>query len=227
MKSDFEKFLVSNGTPSSRLDQYLKTISPRMGLIEPMILEERELNVASMSCFSRLLYDRIIFLGTEIDSDVANIISSQLLYLNSVDSKSDIKLFINSPGGQIASGLMIVDVMNWINPDVSTYCMGTAASMASVILACGEKGKRFALPHGEVLLHQPLGGTGYAQASDIEIMNNHIQKYKNELYKILSDKTGKSITEIKNDCDRDYWLTASDAKEYGLIDEIIKKDKRK
>lgn len=223
--NDFEKFAVSKGIGTNKLNGY-NNYATKNGIIEPYILEERQLNVASLSVFSRLMYDRIIFLGTAIDSDVANIINAQLLYLNSIGD-DNVKIFINSPGGQVTSGLAILDTMNFIEPNVETYCMGLAASMGSVILSGGTRGMRHSLPHGEILIHQPLGGAE-GQASDILIQAEQIKKCKDELFKILSENTGQSIEQIWKDADRDFWMTPEEAKsygKYGLIDEIITKTK--
>jgi ATP-dependent Clp protease protease subunit len=218
---DFNKFAVSNGISSNTLCDYHKYTN---GIVSPTIIEERQLNVATMDVFSRLMADRIIFLGTGIDSDVGNIISSQLMYLNSVDNESPIKLFINSGGGECVSGTMIVDVMDIISAPVYTYNMGLAASMASVILSNGEKGKRFALPHSRVMIHQPMGGVpGGTQESDFAIAYEEIKKCKKELYDILVKNTGKSYAEIEKAGDRNYWLTANEAIDFGVIDEIITK----
>lgn len=218
---DFNKFAVSNGISSNTLYGYQKHTN---GMISPTIVEERQLNVATMDVFSRLMADRIIFLGTGIDSDVGNIISSQLMYLNSVDNESPIKLFINSGGGECTSGTMIVDIMNIVSAPVHTYNMGLSASMASVILSNGEKGKRFALPHSRVMIHQPMGGVpGGTQESDFAIAYEEIKKCKKELYDILAMNTGKSFEEIEKVGDRDAWFTAQEALDFGLIDEIIRK----
>lgn len=218
---DFNKFAVSNGISSNTLYGYQKYTN---GMISPTIVEERQLNVATMDVFSRLMADRIIFLGTGIDSDVGNIISSQLMYLNSVDNESPIKLFINSGGGECTSGTMIVDIMDIVSAPVHTYNMGLAASMASVILSNGEKGKRFALPHSRVMIHQPMGGVpGGTQESDFAIAYEEIKKCKKELYDILVKNTGKSYAEIEKAGDRNCWLTAGEAIDFGVIDEIITK----
>ena len=190
--------------------------------INPTIIEERKLNVASMDVFSRLMMDRIIFLGVPIDDDVANIIQAQLLFLASNDSAADISLYLNTPGGQVSSGLAIYDTMQLVEPDVATICTGMAASMGSVLLCAGAAGKRSALPHSRVLIHQPLGGA-QGQASDIEITAREIARTKRELYEILSFHSGKAIADIERDADRDYWLSAEQAKEYGLIDTILTK----
>ena len=200
MMTDFEKFAVSQGIGTNKLDGFAK-YNVRNGIIEPYILEERTLNCATMSVFSRLMYDKIIFLGSGIDDDVANIITAQLLYLNSVtDRDEDIKIFVNSGGGSINSGMAIIDVMNFIDPDVSTYCMGTCASMAAVILSCGANGKRFSLPHSNVMIHQPMSSVSpYTQESDFKIAYEELRKAKDMLYHILSENTGKSIEEITAD----------------------------
>lgn len=221
MNEDFRKFAVSQGINGNTFDSYKKATN---GIISPTILEERHLNVATMDIFSRLMFDRIIVLGTEINEDVANIVTSQLMYLNSVDSDSDIKLFINSPGGSVIDGLAIYDIMNWVEPDVATYTMGMAASMGSILLSSGAKGKRYSLPHSKIMIHQVSGYAG-GQYSDIKIWAEEIKKHQSELYSILAENTGKSFEQIEKDADRDHWFTAKEALEYGLIDEIIEKKK--
>ena len=188
--------------------------------ISPTIIEERQMNVASMDVFSRLMMDRIIFLGVPINDYVANIIQAQLLFLESVDAKKDIQIYLNSPGGGVYAGLGIYDTMQYIAPDVATICTGMAASMGAVLLCAGAKGKRTALKHSRVMIHQPLGGA-QGQASDIEITAREIQKLKKELYTIISDHSGKSYDEVWKDGDRDYWMTSSEAKDYGMIDEVL------
>lgn len=188
--------------------------------INPTIIEERQLNVAQMDVFSRLMMERIIFLGTAIDDDVANIIQAQLLFLESVDSKRDIQIYLNSPGGYVHAGLGIYDTMQYIRPDVATICTGLAASMGSVLLCAGAKGKRSSLEHSRVMIHQPLGGA-QGQASDIEIAAKEIIKTKKELYTIISKHSGQTIKKVEADGDRDFWMTAKEAKEYGMIDEIL------
>jgi len=195
-------------------------IKPIDGFVSPTIIEERKLNVASMDVFSRLMMDRIIFLGSDIDSNVANTINAQLLFLDSVDNSQDITMYINSPGGSVYDGLAIYDTMQMIHADVKTICIGMGASMASILLSGGTKGKRFALPHSRVLIHQPLGGAK-GQASDITIVAEEINKLKNELYQILSNNTGQSLEKITKDADRDFYMTAKEALEYGIIDKII------
>ena len=188
--------------------------------VSPTIIEERHLNVAAMDVFSRLMMDRIIFLGAPIYDEAANIIQAQLLFLQSVDADKDIQLYINSPGGSVSAGLGIYDTMQLVSCDVATICTGMAASMGAVLLTAGAAGKRSALPHSRVMIHQPLGGV-QGQASDIEITAREIDKTKRELYEILSAHSGKSIDIIERDADRDYWLTAAEAAEYGLIDKVI------
>jgi ATP-dependent Clp protease protease subunit len=192
--------------------------------ISPTIIEERQMNVASMDVFSRLMMDRIIFLGVGINDHVANIIQAQLLFLESVDAQKDILIYLNSPGGGVHAGLGIYDTMQYINPDVSTICTGMAASMGAVLLCAGAPGKRTALKHSRVMIHQPLGGA-QGQASDIEITAREIQKLKKELYEIISEHSGKSYKEVWKDSDRDYWMTAEEAKAYGMIDEVLIKTK--
>ena len=220
--TDFEKFARSEaGISSLTLHDYR---SATASYINPSIIEERRLNVASMDVFSRLLMDRVIFLGVPIDDDVANIIQAQLLFLASTDSSADISLYLNTPGGQVSSGLAIYDTMQIIAPDVATICTGMAASMGSVLLCAGAKGKRSALPHSKVLIHQPLGGAK-GQASDIEIAAREILKTKQELYSIISEHSGQSIEKITVDADRDFWMSSREALEYGMIDEILSKKK--
>ena len=193
--------------------------------INPTIIEERKLNVASMDVFSRLMMDRIIFLGVPIDDDVANIIQAQLLFLASQDSTADISIYLNTPGGSVSAGLGIYDTMQLVEPDVATICTGMAASMGAVLLCAGAAGKRSALPHSRVMIHQPLGGA-QSQASDIEIAAREIVKIKKELYTIISEHTGKSLDRIIADGDRDFWMSAAEAREYGMIDEILSKRRK-
>ena len=222
MITDFEKFAMSKGISTNKIDGYTK-YNFNNGIIEPYILEERTLNCAPMSVFSRLMYDKIIFLGSAINEDVANIINAQLLYLNSItDKDEDIKMFINSPGGSCIDGLAIYDVMNFIDPDVSTYCMGMCASMGSILVSSGAKGKRYILPNGEVMIHQVSGGA-QGQFSDMEIAVKHAGRIQERLYTILAENTGKSIDQIWKDADRDNWFTAQEAVDYGLIDKIVMK----
>lgn len=218
--TEFEKYAQMHcGISSLRLHDYKAMQS---SYINPMILEERQLNVTQLDVFSRLMMERILFLGAPIYDDVANIIQAQLLFLESVDPSKDIQIYINSPGGSVSAGLGIYDTMQLINCDVATICTGMAASMGAVLLAAGAAGKRSALPHSRVMIHQPLGGV-QGQASDIEITAREIARIKHELYDILSRHSGKDIVQIERDADRDYWLSAAEAKEYGLIDKVMTK----
>ncbi|MGB6037709.1 MAG: ATP-dependent Clp endopeptidase proteolytic subunit ClpP [Cryomorphaceae bacterium] len=189
----------------------------------PYIIEERQMNVAQMDVFSRLMMDRIIFLGTGIDDQVANIIQAQLLFLESVDPKKDIQIYLNSPGGSVYAGLGIYDTMQYISPNVATICTGMAASMGAVLLCAGEKGKRTALKHSRVMIHQPLGGA-QGQASDIEITAKEIVKLRKELYDIIANHSGQTYEKVSEDSDRDFWMTADEAKEYGMLDEVLVKN---
>jgi ATP-dependent Clp protease protease subunit len=211
---EFKKFATKDqGINSMYFDKIVSSVTP-------YIIEERQLNVAQMDVFSRLMMDRIIFLGTAIDDNVANIIQAQLLFLESVDSSKDISIYINSPGGGVYAGLGIYDTMQFIKPDVATICTGMAASMGAVLMCAGTKGKRSALPHSRVMIHQPLGGA-QGQASDIEITAREILKLKEELYQIISKHSGQTMEKIHADSDRDYWMKADEAKVYGMIDEIL------
>ena len=214
--TDFEKFARSKGVSSMTLDGFVKS-----GYINPTILEERKMNVTQMDVFSRLMQERIIFLGTDIDSDVANILNAQLLWLDSM-SNDEITMMINSPGGYCYDGLSIIDTMNYIQSSVTTQCVGMAASMGAVLLSAGEKGHRFALPHSRIMIHQPLGGA-HGQATDILIEAEQIKILKNELCGILAENSGQSLEKVLEDCERDHWMIAQEAKEYGLIDNIIVK----
>ncbi len=215
---EFEKFArLHCGINSMTLHDFR---AEARGYVSPTIIEERHLNVATMDVFSRLMMDRIIFLGAPIYDDVAHIIQAQLLFLQSTDADKDIQIYINSPGGSVSAGLGIYDTMQYISCDVATICTGMAASMGAVLLAAGAAGKRSALPHSRVMIHQPLGGV-QGQASDIEITAREIAKTKRELYEILASHSGKSIEQIEADADRDYWLTAAEAAEYGLIDKVL------
>ena len=188
----------------------------------PYIIEERQMNVAQMDVFSRLMMDRVMFLGTGIDDQVANVIQAQLLFLQSVDPKRDIQMYINSPGGSVYAGLGIYDTMQYITPDVATICTGMAASMGAVLLCAGQEGKRTALPHSRVMIHQPLGGA-QGQASDIEITAREILKLKDELYQIIAKHSGQTFEKVNQDSDRDYWMKAEEAKAYGMVDEVLSK----
>ena len=218
--SEFEKYARGYcGISSLKLHNFESILS---SYVSPTIIEERQLNVATMDVFSRLMMDRIIFLGAPIYDDAANIIQAQLLFLESVDPSKDVQIYINSPGGSVSAGLGIYDTMQLISCDVATICTGLAASMGAVLLTAGAEGKRSALPHSRVMIHQPLGGAS-GQASDIEITAREILKTKRELYDILSKHSGVAFEKIEQDADRDYWLSAAEAKEYGLIDEVLGK----
>lgn len=218
MQNEFHKYAVKHrGISSTSLHRYT---SISQGYISPTIIEERQLNIATMDVFSRLMMDRIIFLGVPIDDYVANIIQAQLLFLESVDSKRDIQIYLNTPGGSVYAGLGIYDTMQYITPDVATICTGMAASMGAVLLCAGQKGKRTALRHSRILIHQPMGGAE-GQASDIEITTREILKLKKELYEIIASHSGQPFKKIEKDSDRDYWMTAEEAKTYGMIDELL------
>ncbi len=221
---DFKKYATKHlRMNNNALDSYMNITG---SYISPTIIEERQLNVAQMDVFSRLMMDRIIFLGTQVDDYSASVIQAQLLYLDSSDPGKDISIYINSPGGSVYAGYGIYDTMQFIGCDVSTICTGMAASFAAVLLVAGTKGKRMALPHSRVMIHQPLGGV-QGQASDIEITAREILKVKKELYTIISNHSGKSYEEVERDSDRDYWMTAEEAKAYGMVDEILIREKAK
>jgi len=218
MMNDFQKYATKHlGMSSLMLDDVMKA---QAGYLNPYILEERQLNVTQLDVFSRLMMDRIIFLGTEVNDYTANVLQAQMLYLDSVDSAKDISIYINSPGGSVYAGLGIYDTMQFINSDVQTICTGMAASMAAVLLVAGKEGKRSALPHSRIMIHQPMGGA-QGQASDIEITAREIQKLKKELYTIISDHSHQPFDKVWADSDRDYWMTAEEAKEYGMVDEVL------
>lgn len=220
MQNDFSKFATKHlGMNSMVLDDVIKS---QAQYLNPYILEERQLNVTQMDVFSRLMMDRIIFLGTEINDYTANTIQAQLLYLDSTDPEKDISIYINSPGGSVTAGLGIYDTMQFISSDVATICTGMAASMGAVLLVSGTEGKRSALPHSRVMIHQPLGGV-QGQASDIEIEAKEIQKFKKELYTIISNHSHTPYEKVWADSDRNYWMTADEAKEYGMIDQVLVK----
>ena len=222
--NEFRKYAVKRqGLSGLAVDQYSSMVG---NYISPTIIEERQLNIATMDVFSRLMMDRIIFLGVPIDDYVANIIQAQLLFLESVDPVKDIQIYLNTPGGMVYAGLGIYDTMQYISPDVATICTGVAASMGAVILCAGAKGKRTALKHSRILIHQPMGGAS-GQASDIEITAKEIQKIKKELYEIIASHSGQDYKKIWKDADRDYWMMADEAKEYGMIDEVLDKTKQK
>ena len=214
---EFKKYATKHANINSMyVDQYVDAS------LTPYIIEERQMNVAQMDVFSRLMMDRVMFLGTGIDDQVANIIQAQLLFLQSVDPKRDIQMYINSPGGSVYAGLGIYDTMQYISPDVATICTGIAASMGAVLLCAGQEGKRSALPHARVMIHQPLGGA-QGQASDIEITAREIGKLKTELYEIIAKHSGQEFDKVHHDSDRDYWMKAEEAKAYGMIDEVLTK----
>ena len=223
MNNDFRKFAVHHlGMNGLALDQYTSQVSD--SYISPTIIEERKLNVAQMDVFSRLMMDRIIFLGTQVDDYTANVIQAQLLYLDSSEPGKDVSIYINSPGGSVYAGLGIYDTMQYIQSDVSTICTGMAASMAAVLLVAGAKDKRFALKHSRVMIHQPMGGI-QGQASDIEITSREILKLKKELYTIISEHSGQPYDKVYQDSDRVYWMTAQQAEDYGMIDRVLEKSK--
>jgi ATP-dependent Clp protease protease subunit len=225
INKEFEKYAVKHrGISGATLHHYQTQFSPTN--LTPYIIEERPMNVASMDVFSRLMMDRIIFLGEPINDYVANIVTAQLLFLESTDRTRDIQMYINSPGGSIYAGLGIYDTMQYITPDVSTITTGIAASMGAVLMCAGTKGKRTALKHSRIMLHQPYGGAG-GQATDIQIMVNEVKKLKNELYEIIAYHSEQSFDKVKEDSDRDFWMTASEAKEYGLVDEVLIMNPRK
>ncbi|MDO4190272.1 MAG: ATP-dependent Clp endopeptidase proteolytic subunit ClpP [Bacteroidales bacterium] len=237
-KNEFRNFATKHlGLNGLALDQYMNANSSKMsslqssvnagnvrmeGYISPSILEERQLNVTQMDVFSRLMMDRIIFLGSEIDAYVANVIQAQLLFLDTNEPGKDITIYFNSPGGSVYAGLGIYDTMQYLGSKVGTICTGMAASMAAVLLVAGEKGMRFALPHSRVMIHQPMGGM-QGQATDMEITVREIQKLKHELYDIIASHSGNTIEKITADADRDYWMTAQEAKDYGMIDDVLNK----
>ena len=222
MTNDFKNYATKHlGMNGLALDKYIDITS---SYISPTIIEERQLNVAQMDVFSRLMMDRIVFLGTQVDDYTANVIQAQLLYLDSADPGKDISIYLNTPGGSVYAGLGIYDTMQYITSDVSTICTGMAASMGAVLLVAGTRGKRFALQHSRVMIHQPMGGA-QGQASDIEITAREIQKLKKELYTIIADHSGNTYERVEKDSDRDYWMTAAEAKEYGMIDDVLTKAK--
>ena len=222
-QDEFKKYAIGHaGISSLTYQRYASVVG---SYITPNIIEERQLNVASMDVFSRLMMDRIIFLGVPIDDDVANIIQAQLLFLESVDNTKDISIYLNSPGGSVYAGLGIYDTMQLVAPDVCTICTGMAASMAAVLMTAGTKGKRSALPHSRIMIHQPMGGA-QGHASDSEITAAEIQKLKKELYEIIAKHSGQPYDKVWADSDRDYWMTAAEAKEYGMIDEILEPKKK-
>ena len=229
-KTEFHKYATMHmGISSLALHDYESLYKEKFlisaNYISPTIIEERQLNVAQMDVFSRLMMDRIIFLGTEINDHVSNIIQAQLLFLESADKSKDIMIYMNTPGGGVHAGLGIYDTMQYVSPDIATICTGMAASMGAVLLCAGTNGKRTALKHSRVMIHQPSGGAG-GQSSDIQIAAKQIQILKNELYQIISEHSGKPFDQVEKDSDRDYWMTSIEAKEYGMIDEILFKNNK-
>ncbi|WP_027003567.1 ATP-dependent Clp protease proteolytic subunit [Hugenholtzia roseola] len=227
--SEFKKYATRHrGIPTTTVESYMNITSQMSHItaMTPYIVEERQLNVAQMDVFSRLMVDRIIFLGTGIDDQVANIVMAQLLFLQSADPKKDVSIYINSPGGSVYAGMGIYDTMHFITPEITTVCTGLAASMGAVLLTAGQKGKRAALPHSRIMIHQPLGGI-QGQATDIEITAKQILIIKKELTQILADCSGQDYDKVAADCERDYWMIAQEAKDYGLIDEVLGKRKGK
>ncbi len=219
---EFEKFAIQDrGINSNYYSKIVSSMMPQA--MTPNIIEERQMNAVAMDVFSRLMMDRIIFMGTAINDNIANIVQAQLLFLESTDSNKDIQIYINSPGGSVYAGLGIYDTMQFIKPDIATICTGMAASMGAVLLCAGENGKRSGLPHSRVMIHQPMGGA-QGQASDIEISAREIISLKKELYQIISKHSGQTYEKVETDSDRDYWMKAGQAKEYGMIDEILRRD---
>lgn len=228
-KAEFRNYAVKHHRINSiQVDNFISRVENRMTpqSVTPYIIEERQLNVAQMDVFSRLMMDRIIFLGEGINDYVANIVTAQLLFLESIDRNKDVQMYINSPGGSVYAGLGIYDTMQIITPDVSTICTGIAASMAAVLMCAGTNGKRTALKHSRVMIHQPLGGAE-GQASDIEITAREIGKLKKELYEIIAEHSGQKFAKVEKDSDRDYWMTAEEAKAYGMVDEVLGRNPKK
>ncbi len=226
-KNEFEKYAVKHrGISSSTLHQYGNYVQHQVTNLTPYIIEERPMNIAQMDVFSRLMMDRIIFLGEGINDYVANIVTAQLLFLESADRTRDVQMYLNSPGGSVYAGLGIYDTMQIVSPDVTTICTGMAASMGAILMLAGTKGKRTALKHSRIMLHQPSGGIG-GQATDIEIITKEIKKLRSELYAIIAEHTGQPTEKVAIDCDRDYWMSATEAKEYGIVDEVLGRNPRK
>lgn len=229
-KSEFRKYAVKHmGMTGMHVDTYAEKTSqfamPNITGLTPYVIEEREMRMTQMDVFSRLMMDRIIFLGQGINDYVANIVQAQLLFLESIDPKRDVQIFINSPGGSVIAGQGIYDTMQYITPDVATICTGLAASMGAVLLTAGTTGKRSCLPHSRVMIHQPLGGM-QGQVTDMEISYNLIKQLQKELYEILANHTGQNYDKISEDCERDNWMTATEAKDYGLVDEVLERKKK-
>ncbi|MEP7196833.1 MAG: ATP-dependent Clp protease proteolytic subunit [Saprospiraceae bacterium] len=224
-QEEFKKYAVKHmGMSSMHLEKYMEESTPNITGFTPTVIEERQMNVVGMDVFSRLMMDRIIFMGVPVNDYVANVIQAQLLFLDSVDARRDIQMYINSPGGSVIDGLGIYDTMQYVKPDVATICTGLAASMGAVLLCAGTKGKRTCLKHSRIMIHQPSGGM-QGQFRDMEISYNLIKSMKKELYEIMAEHTGKSFEKIEEDCDRDNWMSAQDAKEYGIVDDVLTKAK--
>jgi len=225
--NEFRKYAIQHrGISSNTFDQYAKHVSAQPTALTPYIIEERPMNVASMDVFSRLMMDRIIFLGEPVNDYVANIVTAQLLFLESTDRTRDVQMYINSPGGSVYAGLGIYDTMQIVNPEIATICTGLAASMSAVLMCAGTKGKRTALKHSRIMLHQPSSAIG-GQATDIDITVKEIQRVKKNLYDIIAEHTGQNVEKVTKDCDRDFWLLAEEAKEYGIVDEVLKSNPKK
>ena len=225
-KDEFKKYATKHlGMSTMHLEKYMAESAPNINGFTPQVIEERQMNVVGMDVFSRLMMDRIIFMGVPVNDYVANVIQAQLLFLDSADARRDIQMYINSPGGSVIDGLCIYDTMQYVNPDVATICTGLAASMGAVLLCAGVKGKRTCLKHARVMIHQPSGGMS-GQFTDMEISYNLIKTLKRELYMIMAEHTGQDVDKIESDCDRDNWMTANDAKEYGLVDEVLIRAKK-
>jgi len=229
-QDEFKKYATKHhGMSSMHLEKYMNhsihNSIPQIDGFTPQVIEERQMNVVGMDVFSRLMMDRVIFMGVPVNDYVANVVQAQLLFLESTDPKMDVQMFINSPGGSVIAGLGIYDTMQYITPDVNTICTSLAASMGAVLLCAGKKGKRSCLPHSRVMIHQPSGGM-QGQFSDMEISYNLIKTMKKELYEIMAEHTGKDVDTIEADCDRDKWLTSHEAKEYGLVDEVLERKKK-
>lgn len=226
-KDEFKKYAVKHmGMNSMHLEKYMTVSAPNITDFTPTVIEERQLNIVGMDVFSRLMMDRIIFMGVPVNDYVANVIQAQLLFLQSADSKRDIQMYINSPGGSVIDGMGIYDTMQFVTPDVATICTGLAASMGAVLMAAGKKGKRTALQHSRIMIHQPSGGM-QGQFTDMEISYKLIRTLRKELYDILAYHTGKTFDDIEKDSERDNWMTAIEAKEYGLVDEVLHRDRKK
>ena len=220
-KDEFMRYATKHlGMNSMHLEHYMQASAPQITGFTPQVIEERQLNIVGMDVFSRLMMDRIIFMGVPVNDYVANVVQAQLLFLESTDPKRDVQMFINSPGGSVIAGMGIYDTMQYVAPDIGTICVGLAASMGAVLLCAGTKGKRTCLKHSRVMIHQPSGGM-QGQFTDMEISYNLIKSMKKELYEIMANNTGQPYDKIEEDCDRDNWMTATEAKEYGLVDEVL------